>query len=197
PWTGCLGPRRDHYVTERSVSLAKDSPDADRLWEAALATLRRLHYRLDRVDRGRGIITTLPETSQHFFEVWRHDVDTAPDFWEATLNPIRRTIRVVLEEKGEGAWGTLRVEVTKQRLIGPDRPLNSTGSVYLLFGTDFASSKGRTRRSAEQETWIDAGRDPAMEAYVLRRILERAGMPLPENTPAVSAGARSSSPVAR
>jgi hypothetical protein len=143
------------------------------LWEAAQETLRRHRFHLDQVDRRAGVITTIPEGSQHFFEFWRHDVQTGPDFWEATLNPIRRRAEVRVSRADDGTWTQLAVVVHKQRLSSPDRQFNSTGAVYQFFGANLPATTGEPRVTVEDDRWLDLGRDPAMEEYLLRAIFER------------------------
>ena len=101
---GCFSSRRGECQSSRSVSVAEPSAQADQLWEAVQETLRRGLFQLDRMDRAAGVITTMPEPSQHFFEFWRHDVDTARDAWEATLNPMRRWVEVSLPRTDPGPW---------------------------------------------------------------------------------------------
>ncbi len=172
---GCLGPRRDNYQTSRSIAITDPSPQADQVWEALQETLRRHRFRLDRVDRRAGVITTMPVTSQHLFEFWRHDVDTWPDLWESTLNPLRRWVEVTVAREEDNTWKTLTVVVHKERLSSPDRQFNSTGAAYQYFGDSLPSTEGVVRVTAEHDVWLDEGRDPAMEEYLLRAILERAG----------------------
>jgi len=152
------------------------SEEADRLWCAIQDTLRDNPFRLDRVDRRAGVITTLAETSQHIFEVWRHDVDTWPDLWEATLNPIRRWVEVTVAGGQDATWSQVDVMVHKELLSSPDRQFNSTGAAYQFFGDRLPSTTGLERVTAEHDTWLDIGRDAAMEEYLLRAVLERAGM---------------------
>lgn len=172
--TGCLGPRRADYQTSQPISVEDSSQRADALWTAALDTLRAQGLRLDRVDRRAGVITTLPESSQHFFEFWRHDVDTAPDFWEATVNPLRRRVDVNIVRGENGRWTKLAVIVSKQRFSSPDRQFNRTGEAYQYFGNRLPSTTGLARVTSEHDEWLDLGRDPAMEEYLLRAILRRA-----------------------
>jgi hypothetical protein len=175
---GCLGPRRNDYQSSQTFSLADGSDEADRLWESVQETLRTHLYRLDRVDRREGVITTLPEPSQHFFEFWRHDVDTRPDFWEATLDPLRRWVEVAVSRSDDNTWTELAVTVHKERLSSHDRQFNSTGAAYQYFGDSLPSTTGLAQATVEHEAWLDAGRDPAMEEYFLRKILERSGIEL-------------------
>ena len=181
-WIGCLGPRRADYVSSTAIAVTERSPsvaegrEGDRLWEAVQDTLRRHGFRLDRVDRRAGLVTTMPEASQHFFEFWRRDVATREDFWEATLNPIRRRAEVTVTPGANGAWAQLEVAVFKQRFSSPDRQFNSTGAVYQYFGDTLPSTTGNPRISAVDDRWLDLGRDGAMEERLLLAIVERAGV---------------------
>jgi len=170
---GCVSPRRGEYQSSRPVSVAEPSEDADQLWEAVQETLRRGRFQIDRVDRPAGIVTTLPEASQHFFEFWRHDVDTQRDAWEATLNSMRRWVEVSLTREGDGPWTQLAVVVHKERLTSPDRQFNSSGAAYQYFGESLPSTTGKAQVGAKDDRWLDCGRDPAMEDYLLRAILRR------------------------
>lgn len=118
----------------------------------------------------------MPEISQHFFEFWRHDVCTSHDFWEATLNPIRRWVEVTVTHGDDDSWKEVHVVVHKERLSSPDRQFNTTGAAYQYFGGKLPSTTGLIRVTKEYDRWLDLGRDYALEDYLLRRLLERAGM---------------------
>ena len=150
-------------------------PDPDRLWDSACEVLRRHRFRLDRLDRRAGVITTWPVTSQSVWEFWRHDVATTEDLWESTINPIRRWVEVFFEPDERGQWSALRVVVHKQRFSAPDRQFNSTGSVYAYFGYSLPTTTGELRVSPEDERWEDMGEDEALAAHLLRKILGEAG----------------------
>ena len=170
---GCLGPVRNDYTSSQAISIAPGSTQADTLWRSAQNTLRRYRFRLDRVDRRAGLITTEPVTSQHFFEFWRHDVDTQTDLWEATLNPMRRRVEVQLAQDDGGLWSRLDVVVYKQRYSAQDRQFNSTGAIYQYFGTTLPSTTGEVDLTVEGDAWLDVGRDPAMEDRLMREMLRR------------------------
>ena len=79
----------------------------------------------------------------------------------------------------------LAIVVRKQRLSAPDRQFNNSGAAYEFFGDNLPSTTGHLRVTAADEQWIDCGRDHATEDYLLRLILESAGMPLEDSeTPA-------------
>ena len=188
---GCVGAKRDHYLSFHPIAVAEPSDDANAIWDAAQETLRRHRYRLDRVDRRAGVITTMPMISQHFFEFWRRDVATAEDLWEATLNPMRRWVTVSVEYNGDNAWTRIGVTVHKERLSSPGRSFNSTGAALQHFRDRHGSMTGRRKNKQEHTVWIDEGRDAALEEYLLQDMLSRAGLDSAINPHAsAQAGAR-------
>jgi len=171
---GCLGPRKDQYQSSATITATADT--RERLWRSAQETLRDHRFELDRVDRSAGVITTKYVTSQSVFEFWRHDVDTREDLWESTLNPVRRRVEVDVVPAEQSATNRVSVAVYKQRISSPDRQFNSTGAVYQYFGEVLPSTTGQERVTAADERWVDIGRDPAMEQYLLNSILNGAGV---------------------
>lgn len=183
---GCHSPRVDVNRSPSEALPATVSQGivaSDASWEAVKSALRDARFRLDRVDRAAGVITTSPMSSQHFFEFWRHDVDTFHDWVDATINPLRRRVTVTLASEGAEQPATLTVEVRKERLSAPDRQFNSPGAAYEFFGSRLPSTTGKPKISASDETWVDAGRDPDMEAWLLRSMLARAELPPASDSP--------------
>lgn len=172
---GCQRPvqdpfHADHPQTKSTIS----GQDPDSVWDGVQETLRKRGYRLDRVDREAGIVTTSPETSQHYFEFWRRDVNTRADFLEATMNTIQRWVEVTVSATADGS-SEVAVVVRKERLSSPDRQFNNTGAAYKYFGEDLPSTTGKEKVTAADDRWIDRGRDPAMEQYLLNSIIAQFG----------------------
>lgn len=174
--SGCLPSKRADYTSSRLVSVSDRSEQADQWWEAIQDTLRDSRFAIDRVDRRAGVVTTFPVGSQHFFEFWRHDVDTREDFWEATLNPIRRWVEVNVKQSSAGEWEELSFTVRTQRLSARDRQFNRTGAAYQFFGYNFPATTGEPDIGPNDVRWMNLGRDPAMEEYLLDAFVDRTGM---------------------
>ncbi len=178
----CLGCRANAPVQLfSSYSFAGDLANSSntisdkQLFLAATDELRDSRFRLDRVDQRAGVITTYPEGSQHFFECWRHDVDTTHDFWEATINPIRRWTKISIKRNAQSV-SNIEIEVRKERFSAPDRQFSASGASYNYFSYDLPATTGEESIDVKDERWIDVGRDPAMEHYLLTKILHRAGV---------------------
>ncbi|MCC7293663.1 MAG: hypothetical protein IT449_16520 [Phycisphaerales bacterium] len=192
---GCHQPAAPVSPTTVRVELPT-AEDYDRLWSAARESLREDGYLAELVDRSQGRLSTRAVGSQHFFEFWRHDVETRYDWAEATLAPIRRRVDLTLPQPEESVTSTqLTLSVIKERLASPDRQFNESGALFQFFGYVLPSTTGQAQIRPEDDRWVEIGRDAAMEAYLLRRILARAAVspvapqgeapaPQPEDEPA-------------
>ncbi|MBI3835906.1 MAG: hypothetical protein HY287_16390 [Planctomycetes bacterium] len=166
---------------------AQEAPPSGRLkspeWEAIQDALRRQHYRLDRVDETAGVITTMPEVSQHWFEFWRKDVATFRDFLEASFDPLRRWIEVSVTRDDGGKCQTFYVVVHKERLSAPDRKFNNSTAVYQFFAESLPSTTGAQKVTLQDNRWIELGRDGAMENYLGRKLAARTGLGVTPSSP--------------
>lgn len=167
---GCQA-RADRTLTSIVVFEPSTSEDMyDRCWEGAQQTLRRNRFRLDRVDKSAGVITSYPVLSQSFFEFWRHDVDSHADLLESTINPIRRRAELRFLKADDGGLRRLEVIVRKERLSAPDRQFNSTSAAYRLFGETLPTTTGQ-KVDGTGEDWLDVGRDEYMEDYLRQSVM--------------------------
>ncbi len=178
--TGCASHKPAQLISQQSIEASEDSVYADQLWTSAETTLRLHRYQLDRIDRNDGIITTLPEPSQHITEPWRSDVHTWRDLMESTINPIRRWVEVQFHKAESGEWSSIEVIVHKERLSSPDRQFNNTGAAYAFFGYSLPSTTGLAKITPEHDAWVALGRDATTESFILSEIVERAGQVAPK-----------------
>lgn len=171
---GCTPVQRDGDPMVREMNVS-DQAQLDDILMACEDVLRDQGFRLDRVDRRAGVVTTHPETSQHFFEVWRKDVATAYDFWEASLNTIRRTVEITTQPDLMKGNARLTVKVIRERYSAPERQFNNSIAAFQFYGTTLPSVEtGETLTAADNE-WIPDGRDLTMEAAILNKITARTG----------------------
>lgn len=172
---GCHRPVKPVEPLTQTVSVANAS-GVDRLWEGAQEELRRHRFKLDRVDRRSGIITTFPVTSESFFEFWRHDVDSSYDRMESTLRTVRRTVTIRIDQDAEDSAAVLTVTVARDLFSTPERQFNSSAASLRVFSSALPGVAGEPRLSRADDYWIADGRDGAMERRLLERIIERSGV---------------------
>ncbi len=171
---GCTPVQRSGDLMIQDVPGA-DQPRLDELWSVCEGVLRKHGFRLDRMDRRAGILTTHPETSQHFFEIWRKDVATAYDFWEASLHTIRRSVEIQTEPDAAKGETRLTVTVKRERFSAPDRQFNNSIGALQFYRNTLPSLETGAKLTAADDEWIEDGRDLAMEKRLLEMIVARAG----------------------
>lgn len=140
------------------------------LMELAEDVLARMYFTIDKADTNSGLIRTRPLPGAQFFEFWRSDNAGADNALAANLHTIRRTVTLdISQQDGELIIGC---NVHAQRLSLPERQANSSARVYGMFSQS-SSSLQRLKLNPEQKedmAWIDLGRDPRLEAEILKQI---------------------------
>ena len=69
---------------------------------------------------------------------------------------------------------TITVIVHKEQFSTPERQYNSSAAAFHFFGTSLPAVASGRRLQPGTGEWIDRGRDPALEEYLLAAILDRA-----------------------
>jgi hypothetical protein len=163
---GCQRPESPEGITSAQVA----GEDLESLWDAALSVLAKHDFRADRQDRASGIIETLPTTSQHWGEFWRQDVADPYSLVHGWLHTTQRkaTVRFVQEE---GGW-RVDVQVDVYRLTMPESQITTASSAIQAFSGALPTMEGRIYEDPRSpRRWVHLGRDAALEARLLRRIL--------------------------
>jgi len=170
---GCARP--PDAVTPTVARVEAQTPEAySDLWEAAAETLRRNYFRLDRQDRTEGVLTTAPETSANWFEVWRPRPKPGYYWWEANLAAVQRqaTIHVRAASSQPGDY-ELDVEVQRQRLSLAERQVDNSAAALRLYSFAAPTTEGHRERPSQTMHWIPLGRDQYLEERLLADILGR------------------------
>ncbi len=176
--TACQMPTPPEGLTTAAVA----EPQLDRLWDSAISVLRKHDYQPARQDRALGIIETTPTTSMQWFELWRQDLASGYDLFEASLHTTQRkaTVRFLRGDDDPGsdethaAW-TVTVQVGVYRLSREETQITSASSVLHGFSGRLPTVRGRESDSGtSQDRWIYKRRDGAVERRLLRSILAEA-----------------------
>ncbi len=171
-FVGCHRPAAPQGPTQATLLAASDD-DFRGLWEACQGVLRRHRFEIDRKDLRAGLITTFPQTSQHFLEFWRHDVDTPFDLAESSVSTVRRSVTVQISKPQADGEYVVDVTVNKERLHAVERQINNTAAALRVFSADLPTTAGRKFDPATDMTWAPTGRDAAMEQRLLDLIRRR------------------------
>lgn len=143
------------------------------LMEAAGDVLGEMYFTIEKADVNVGLIRTRPLPASQFFEFWRSDNVGLDNTIAANIHTIRRT--VTIDISGQGRQLSIGCRVQVQRLSLPERQVSSSARVYGIFSQSSPSLQ-RLMLNPEQKkqmAWIDLGRDPRLEAKILKRIKTR------------------------
>ncbi len=167
---GCSRPEQPETITAAPIA---DGSLAS-LWDSALSVLRKHDLRPVRQDRAMGLIETSATTSQQWGEVWRQDVAELYSLAHASLHTTQRKA-VVRFIRGEPGWH-VEVQVDVYRLSTPESQITTASSAIQAFSGVLPTTEGEAVPDPQAEhRWVHLGRDPAMEARLLRQILREAG----------------------
>ncbi len=182
--TGCgTAPLQPDSPTVARVA-ASTPEDYERLWEAASHALRQRYFTLDRQDRSQGVITTFPETTAMWFEVWRPQPKPMYYRWEAHLQTIQRQVTVTMPPVISGGERELGVKIERLRYSLPERQIDNSAAAMRLYSGVAPTEEGRMEKPSESGYWIPLGRDGPMEERLLADIIKHYGLPPPPGSPA-------------
>jgi len=168
--TGCS----QTTVTENPLRVAV----TDDAMVRAVATdvLEAMYFDVERPPRSPDRLDTLPLVSAYPAEFWRPDTRTAYDRVETALHTVRRTVVIHLRPDASGPDKGMLIEavVTKERLSLPE-PLDATtvNEAYGVFSSRRTALETYESHWGQGTTWMDYGRDPELEYYILTRIRNR------------------------
>jgi hypothetical protein len=172
--TGCQQPMEP--IAYESVRVAvPDDADNDALWEATLEVLRRYRFVVDRKDRAAGVITTLPEVSAHWFEIWREENTTPYEVLESSIQTINREVTVNITPADDADTRLLSLKVAKMRLSAPERQVTNAVAARRLFSEVTPVQSGDVPGRRASTDWVPLGRDPHLEQRMMTRIVALAG----------------------
>jgi hypothetical protein len=165
---GCRAPG----PTTSQVDVQLGDEDAYRqFWLHAIRSVRHFGYDLDRADPAAGVITSHPLTSKQWFEFWRNDTLAADQVLEASLQTVRRQIRLTVQPTPNKEEYLVNAVVNVERQDRSERQVTTPANVMQAFNPK--SSLGAAGTSGI--VWVDLGRDPVLEAALLKQVAQWPG----------------------
>lgn len=143
----------------------------EQLWLHSQAELKSRGFDLDIVDRRHGLIQTFPRTSSQWFEFWARDVVTDYARAEASVQSVRRSVRIEMHATADDQC-TLACRVDVERLVAGRANVSGTvraNSVFSRLGGRMPTLSDR-RNDRRGRQWVSLGRDQALEDDILRAI---------------------------
>ena len=167
---GCRAPGPASSQVEAQLG---DEEAYRQFWLHAIRSVRHFGYDLDRADPAAGVITSQPLTSKQWFEFWRNDTLAADQVLEASLQTIRRQIRLTVQPTPSKEEYLVSAVVNVERQERSERQVTTPTNVMQAFNPK--STLGAASATESGIVWVDLGRDPVLEAALLKRVADWPG----------------------
>ena len=167
---GCTEKRKPQWE-----AIAVEKASFDQVWDACLDSLKDRGLEVDRQDRRFGLIVSEPTVGQQAFEFWRKDAVSSDDLLLSSLHTIRRIVAINVTSQGPMKF-EVRVEAQAQRASIPGDQLDNAAEAFELvrqYGVPAAPSRSDYLRPQAEPVWVDIGREPDLEQYILEDISQR------------------------
>jgi len=167
---GCTKPTQPRWE-----GIAVEKASFDQVWEVCLTSLKDRGLKVDRQDRRFGLIVSEPTIGEQFFEFWRKDAVSSDDVLLSSLHTIRRIVSIQVTTQGPRKF-EVRVQAQAQRASIPGDQLDNTVEAFELLnrqGIPASPSRRDYVRPQAEPIWVDIGREPALEQYILEDITHR------------------------
>ncbi|MFC1782616.1 hypothetical protein ACFL02_03405, partial [Planctomycetota bacterium] len=138
--------------------------DPNYIWLVCQEQLKKRGFRLDQVDRRRGIIRSFPLISKQWFEFWCQDVVTGEGLLESSLHTLRRTIRLEMATADKRQY-SLRCQVGVERLSSERQIVSGRVRAWEILGRTVGRLpplSGGDSRGVAAEQWLPVGEDHAL-----------------------------------
>jgi hypothetical protein len=169
---GCAGQKQAYRPAE---PLRLEGVSRAQVMQAAERTLGEMHFVIEKLDAGQGVIRTEPLRGAQAFEFWRSDNVGLHNTAEANLHTIRRSVELrIREEQGQVC---VDCNVPVQRLSLPENKVASVSQAYQMHSASTATVQ-RLQLSPQQRrgmTWIDMDQDSPLATRILDLIAQKIG----------------------
>ncbi len=166
---GCGGNQKAGLVKEVTISDA----NMQRAVEISEDVLRDFNFTVAKEDVNSGFIRTRPLTGGQFFEFWRKDNVGSQEVLESSIQDIRRTVQVYINQAG--ANFTISCDVKVQRLYLPQANASNAGLRFdRITGQQIRTTELSLDIDTKTITWIDLPDDTKLSSVMLKKIEAKA-----------------------
>ncbi len=150
--------------------LCAQGVSVEQTMQAAEKELYRMGFELEKYDFADGILITRPLRGGQFFELWRGDNTSGQAFAESNMHSIRRIVQLRFRPDAGGVCMECQTQV--QRLSINADTIRGRGSLAGQFTESSSRQQGLGVKAESKDamTWIELGRDAALETKILRHI---------------------------
>ncbi|AQQ70003.1 hypothetical protein SMSP2_00340 [Limihaloglobus sulfuriphilus] len=160
---GCRGPKS---AGESAETAFIHNCTVEEAMQLSRDVLNRMYFNIDKYDVDKGVIITEPLRGGQFFELWRSDNADGSAKLDSNIHNLVRTVSLDLAKEQKGVRISCISNV--KRLSMPGREAYSVSQTGMLY-----SKRGKgtnTLVPKDEYSWIDLGRDKALETRITEQI---------------------------
>jgi hypothetical protein len=160
---GCMSAS---IVTENPTPLPEPQGGYEQVWNTTVRVVDR-YFDIASENRYGGMIESLPETGGNLLEPWRRDAVGFYEKLEGSFQTIRRRCFVQVQPSPTGGY-LVGVEVYKELENLPQPVYTNFGGGTLLHSIQPIQEQVLDTEVPPSAGWIAMGRDPKLEARIIR-----------------------------
>ncbi len=149
--------------------LVTGETDKQKIVQASIDVLQKMHFTIDKADPSAGIVQTRPLSGQDFIEFWRDDATTFKDLAYSSIHSIQKTVEIeILSDK-------ISCQVPVRRLSMPPRELTGFDDLPRIMSKSSASMQhlGISSDLESDMSWIYIGNDEGLAVLILEKIQKK------------------------
>ncbi len=140
------------------------------VWERAIDVLHDFNFEIERENRLAKVVQTSPKVGASLFEPWHKDAVGYASRLEGTLQSVRRTVQISMQQHEQGGGYLVTVAAYKETEDLPGLAANSPGAATFEESQPLSRDLNPVVGQSTPSRWIPAGRDPLLEQAILAKL---------------------------
>ncbi len=140
------------------------------VWERAIDVLHDFNFEIERENRLAKVVQTSPKVGASLFEPWHKDAVGYSSRLEGTLQSVRRTVQISMQQNEQGGGYLVTVAAYKEKEDLPGIAANSPGAATFEESKPLNRDLNPVVGQSSPSRWIPAGRDPLLEQAIIAKL---------------------------
>ncbi len=140
------------------------------VWERAVDVIHDFNFEIERENRLGKVIQTAPKVGASLLEPWHKDAVGFSNRLEGTLQSVRRTVQISMQQQEQGGGFVVTVAAYKEIEDLPGLAANSPGAATFQESQPLNRDLNPVVGQSAPSLWIPAGRDPLLEQAILAKL---------------------------
>ncbi|QDT35473.1 hypothetical protein Mal48_47500 [Thalassoglobus polymorphus] len=174
--SGCALPPGGRFASAPGAAPVTGNPllvatnNEELVWERAIDVLHDFNFEIERENRLAKVVQTSPKVGASLFEPWHKDAVGYSSRLEGTLQSVRRTVQISMQQNEQGGGYLVSVAAYKEKEDLPGIAANSPGAATFEESKPLNRDLNPVVGQSSPSRWIPAGRDPLLEQAIIAKL---------------------------